>query len=285
MGAILYECLTGRPPFKAATAWDTLKQVLNDDPVPPRRLQSKTPRDLETICLKCLQKEPGRRYASAAALAEDLRRYETGQSIVGRPVGPAERAGKWVRRRPAVAGLLAAPLAAIVAGSAFGVWQLGNYLKEKDDNTRYALQLADESRKAREQESAKLQAQQQASLQQEEKIQALSERANAEEHAKTEAEKRATAEEHAKTEAEKRATAEEQAKTEAEKRVDVEKRTNQELARDLYFRQVAAAEREWLANNVGQARGLLAACPVELRNWEWHYVNRLCHADQITLPY
>ena len=79
--------LTGRPPFKAATALDTIMQVCSDEPVPPRQLQSKTPRDLETICLKCLEKEPGRRYATALALAEDLRRFQAGEPVQARPVG------------------------------------------------------------------------------------------------------------------------------------------------------------------------------------------------------
>src|SRR5205807_10268485 len=89
LGAILYELLTGRPPFVAATALDTVMQVVSDDPVPLSQLQSKTPRDLETICLKCLQKEPAQRYADAEALAEDLRRFLASEPILARPASIA----------------------------------------------------------------------------------------------------------------------------------------------------------------------------------------------------
>jgi WD40 repeat protein/tRNA A-37 threonylcarbamoyl transferase component Bud32 len=114
LGAILYELLTSRPPFRAATVLDTLAQVKNDEPVPPRRLQPGVPADLETVCLKCLAKDPGRRYATALALAEDLRRWQEGLPITARRAGRMERAWRWARRRRALAGLYATAAAALV---------------------------------------------------------------------------------------------------------------------------------------------------------------------------
>jgi serine/threonine-protein kinase len=123
LGAILYELLTGRPPFKAATAVETVVQVLHQEVVPPRQLQPKIPRDLETICLNCLHKEPERRHATALALADDLGRFLAGESIRARPVGALERGWRWCRRKPLEAVLLLAVVVLLAGGSGGVLWQ------------------------------------------------------------------------------------------------------------------------------------------------------------------
>jgi tetratricopeptide (TPR) repeat protein len=116
LGAMLYEFLTSRPPFQGDSVYDTLEQVRTREPVPVRRLQPKVPRDLETICLKCLLKDPRKRYGTAEALAEDVRRFRAGEPIRARPVSAWERAYKWARRRPAQVALVAAVTAALLCG-------------------------------------------------------------------------------------------------------------------------------------------------------------------------
>ncbi len=118
LGGVLYELMTGRPPFRAASILDTLQQVRTEDPIPPSQFQPRLPRDLETICLKCLQKDPAKRYATAAALGEDLRRFLAGEPILARPVSRAEWLWRWCWRNPRVAALGGLVVILVVAWAA-----------------------------------------------------------------------------------------------------------------------------------------------------------------------
>src|SRR5262249_14662852 len=130
--------------FVAPTVGETLDQVRNQEPVPPRRLNPAIPRDLETICLKCLRKEPGQRYASARALADDLRRFLDGVAISARPASPAGRAWRWCRRRPAVSAL-AAGLALTLCGGVLGIvflWRNAESLRGRAEWERERAEAA-----------------------------------------------------------------------------------------------------------------------------------------------
>jgi tetratricopeptide (TPR) repeat protein len=147
LGSVLYELLTGRPPFKGTTLLDTLDQACKVEPVPPARLQPGLPRDLETIALKCLRKEPEKRYPTAGELADDLRRFLDGRPILARPVGWAERLVKRARRHPLPAALLALLAVVVVVGVTWGVWKQFRLTAERDrarDHLRLSLRAIDE---------------------------------------------------------------------------------------------------------------------------------------------
>jgi predicted Ser/Thr protein kinase len=142
LGAILYRMLTGQPPFVGGSALKVVRQVAEEDPLPPRRLRSSVPVDLETICLKCLHKQPLQRYASAAALADDLQRFLAYEPILARPIGPWARLAKWARRRPATATLIAFAGLALLTALGAGAWftqRLATELDRTDQARRQAL--------------------------------------------------------------------------------------------------------------------------------------------------
>ncbi len=148
LGAILYELLTGRPPFQGETTLETLDQLRHQEPVAPRQLQPKLPRDVETICLKALARSPGRRYATAEALADDLRRFLDGRPIQARPVGRTEKAWRWSRRNPRVAGLAAAVALLMVTLTIVSGWAAVT-ANEREEEARGR----EEAARAREQEA------------------------------------------------------------------------------------------------------------------------------------
>jgi tetratricopeptide (TPR) repeat protein len=141
LGAILYEMLTGRPPFLGENVVETMNQVRTMDPVPPTRIQPKTPRDLETVCLKCLQKEMHKRYSTAGDLADDLHRFLHGEPIAARPVPVWEKGWKWAKRRPAQAALIALSVAVLV-GAAVGGWTFAKIEKGLRDEADHQTEIA-----------------------------------------------------------------------------------------------------------------------------------------------
>lgn len=246
LGAILYMLLTGRPPFQSETAIETLAAVREREPERPRSIDPSIDRDLETICLKCLEKEPHRRYLTAAALAGDLERWLAHEPILARRSTAGERAWKWVRRRPTAAALSAVSCLALLAV----VWGLVSMAMNSRLQTaldRLADAQAAESKARRAADRAR----------------------------EGEAAQRKIAEAALQEEAAARATAE-QAREGEETQRRIAELALAKSEKDFYAKNLAYAEREWSANDLVRAAQLLDECPPPQRGWEWHYLRKLC---------
>ncbi len=267
LGAVLYECLAGRRAFDGPGINSVLYSVVHDDPPAPRKLNPAVPRDLNAICLKCLEKQPHDRFPTAAALADDLRRFLDGRRVQTRAGGPVDRVVKWARRDPARAiayGMTAAVIVLIGLATTVGYAYKAAHRDRADADqgkaeALKAKQIADEARRNANESQMKAQV-------------ATAEAERQRDAAKKDRDLARLARDEAR-EAQKQ---EAQARKEAEVLVARADRLE-------YARRVELAHREWQAGRADLADGVLAGCRKEFRGWEWDYVHRLCHAERVAL--
>jgi WD40 repeat protein/serine/threonine protein kinase len=259
LGATLYALLTGRPPFQGTTVVQTLYDVKHRDPVPPRRLNLKAARDLETLALKCLEKESGRRLRSAAELADELQRYLEKRPIHTRPLGPTGRVWRWCRRSPVLAGLSAAvAVLAVVAGTLGVVHQVNTVERDK------AEKLARDEEQKRLDQEAIARTERQERLKKEREAEIAQQAADEEKRKRMEQETQTT-----------------NAITQGEQHKQDARQARAQTAVLSYFEGMREVDRLLEAGDVGHARQLLrqylpARSEPDVRGWEWHFLSARC---------
>jgi eukaryotic-like serine/threonine-protein kinase len=273
LGAILYEALCGSPPFSGPPQF-VLYNVLEREPASPRQANRRIPVDLETICLKCLEKDPRQRYRSAAELAEELRCYRKGEPIQALPPRMGGRLLKWARRRPALAAVYALLLLVLALGSlgfgALSLWQKAEAARvaaesEREEAVEARAQLATEKQRT----EAALQREEHARTVADQEKQKAINASQAAELARQKAELARQKAEGARAQLDT-----EKQRTDAA--LQREQQALQRLAQVSYVHRVELAHRDWQVGEVSRADQMLEDCPRNLRGWEWFYVKRLC---------
>jgi hypothetical protein len=246
LGAILYSLLTGVAPFKGESVLDVLDAVRTHPPEPPTKRNPKIPRDLELICLKCLEKNPADRYPSAGVLVEDLERFISGERVSVRAAGKIERLVKWTRRKPTLAAAYTLGILALILGGlgamAFQQWRLASAARDAEESAKSAAEEA----------------------------------LDGEESAKFAAEKARDGEATARLAAEGARDGEAQARATADG-------LRKKIERIEYGRSMEVAHQEYRDDNVASALALLEKSDPQFRGWEYRYLHRLCHFDLLTL--
>jgi WD40 repeat protein/serine/threonine protein kinase len=258
LGAVLYACLTGRPPFQSASAMDTVRQVLERDPVSLRDLNVAIPLDLETISLKCLEKSIPRRYATAREVADELHRYLDGHPILARPISRRERAWRWCRRNPVTAGLSAAVMLSLLLGTV-----VSSYFAWKENKRAIA-----ETSARREESRQRLEADRQ----------------------RVEADRQTSIARFLANENRDLADQEAAARKQADLNAATAQQQTQLAQRHLYAAHMNLAQAAWEASRVGEVARLLnlyrpapgQIADDDLRGFEWYYWDRCCHSDLLT---